>query len=735
MKARLSLFLRNYIMIATLIAIFSLILPVLAQSQDRKPLYESFRAGKMEQAGSVFQELPESFKLSDAGLPLEQVLDNYEQLNELMAQARQKEYDQLSDDLEKSLKKAKWQDSLLAISKEHDFAADEKSKLEKQLADDSQKFWLEALADLFEIHSFCERMEFTSTVDPAVKAEIVERGLAIGTELEAAGKGLDAYSKALAFIGEITGEPNKYDQMQEELQRKAINEATYIPDPNSEGITWQERRKEITLEIIEKALAELQANYVEVPNFQQMLIEGIEYCMLLAQTDKIEQAFPVMADADKKGIYLLQLKTLQRKLRELPRESCDFNKCRQVITEIMQINSSTLELPTNVILAEFGEGLTQATDTYTHIVWPQAVEDFRKSMTNVFSGIGVVIDKNEEGYIIADSLISYDAPACKAGIDANDVIISVDGKETKDMTTERAIDFITGPDGTDVKLMVMRKGFNEPREFIVTRKQIVVPTVKGVTRDIMGDWEYFLDEEKTVGYLRLTSFSGETAGHLLSDIARLKAQGMKALVLDLRSNPGGYLETAVDIVNFFIKEGVIVSSRYRLADGYEDIRMARPSRCFDSEIPLVILVNSASASASEIVSGSLKDNGRALIVGTKTYGKGSVQNVIKLGFTDAELKLTIARYYLPGGRCVQRDTKDKLNKDFGVSPDVTVELTLEQLKAWAKATRDADTLHHPSTPREERNWDIWTVNELLEADPQLKTALLILKGQVLSSQQ
>ena len=701
-------------------------------------LVKDFGSGKLDSIANNWQSVSETDKVSPVGIKIQDIVDKYSELSGEIQKARKESYNELVADMEKSLQKARWQDELLTISKKYDFDDEDKVKLETQLTDDSQEYWLETLQNLFAVHAFCERMDMTEDIDPDLKQSIIDKGLEIGNSLEEQGKGLDAYSKALAFVGELTNQPNKYDEMHDELQRKAIIEATYVPDPNSDSVTWEERRKEITMDIIEQALADMASNYVEEPDYKAMVLKGIEYCQMLAKTDNLEKTFTNLNDEDKKSVYSLKLKTLGRKMREIPKEDFNFNKCRQAINELLDINKASLEFPSNVMLAEFGEGMFDAVDTYTYIIWPQAVEDFRKTMTNVFSGIGVVIKKNEEGYIVADSLISYESPACIAGMDANDVIIAVDGKETKDMTTEKAIDLITGPDGTDVVLTVKRDGTDETKDYTVTRKRIIVPTVKGLTRDIMGDWVYFLDEEKTVGYLRITNFSGETALHLLQDMAKLKSEGMKAMVLDLRSNTGGYLNSAVDIVNFFVKEGKIVSVKYRMGEGgaEEDIKMARPSRNFDPDMPLVVLVNSVSASASEIVSGSLKDNGRALIIGTQTYGKGSVQNVQKLGFTtEAELKITIAKYYLPNGRCVMRDMKDKLNKDYGVEPDVKVELTADQIEAWAKAVRDADTLHRPDIPRADRHWDVWTVDEMLDVDPQLQTALLILKGQVVTKEQ
>ncbi len=686
--------------------------------------------GKLEKAIELWDTVPEAEKVSSDGIIVSDIIKNYQSITDILMQAREKDQKKYHVELDKAYQKALWQEKLLETSKSFDFEAEEKTEQETKLAEDTDKYWLESLVKLYDVHAFSKRMDMDEGVNPDTKQTIVNKCLTIAEKLETEDKELEAYNKVYFFVGEVTNQPNKYDQMYQELERMAIMEATYVNDPNSEGVTWEERRKDITLDIIYIALATIDMDYVESPPYQNMIEKGIDFCLLLTQTDKIDNTFEQLKDEDNESIFRLKLKTLQKKLRNTSVESINYNECVKYLAEILKINSTTLELPNNVIMAEYTEGMFDALDTHTSIVWPQAVENFRKQMTNEFSGIGVIIKKNDEGYIVADSLISYQSPACIAGLDAGDVIMKVDGKPTNDLTTEKAIDLITGPDGTDVVLTVMREGFEEPKEFTVTRRNIVVPTVKGISRDMMGDWNHFLDEQKQIGYVRLTNFSGNTAESMLSIMTNLKKQGMKAMVLDLRSNTGGYLQTAVEIVNYFISEGRIVSSKHRIGGDNEDVYDAKPSRVFDEEMPLVVLVNSVSASASEIVSGALQVRDRAIVVGTQTYGKGSVQTIRNVGFTPAEIKMTIAKYYLPDGRCVHRDPKDKLNKDYGVIPNVKVELTTEQITDWAEMVRNADTLHRHDIPAENRNWDVWTVDEVLNVDPQLQTAKLILEAQV-----
>jgi len=352
-------------------------------------------------------------------------------------------------------------------------------------------------------------------------------------------------------------------------------------------------------------------------------------------------------------------------------------------------------------------------------------------MTQEFSGIGILINKNAEGLLKVESPLE-DSPAYRAGLDADDTIIAIDGKSTANMTLEMAVSLITGPENTDVVLTIERKGLDKPRDFRITRQRIVVQTVKGLCRDQLGRWKYFVDEDRRIGYVRLTNFTGETPRRLKQVLEDLKAAGMKGLILDLRYNSGGYLNGAVEVSDYFLDSGLIVSTRPDRPSDIEQFDYATKKRTIDARLPMVVLINGASASAAEIVSGALKDHGRAVIVGTRSYGKGSVQQIQQLLPSVARLKLTIAYYFLPNGGRVNRDPHDKTNKNYGVEPDVTVELVGKQAEEYLKVRREASILHRSSQPDDARAWAIYTPEELLDSDPQLKVALLCMRARLLA---
>jgi carboxyl-terminal processing protease len=379
--------------------------------------------------------------------------------------------------------------------------------------------------------------------------------------------------------------------------------------------------------------------------------------------------------------------------------------------------------------AEFAEGMYEGVDSYTYAVWPADTEEFRKDMTSEFSGVGIVINK-VAGQLKVDSLLE-DAPAFRVGLDAGDSIVEIDHQSTANITLQMAVRRITGKRGTDVVLTIDREGFAEPRDFTITRDHIVVKTVKGLYRDVKGGWQYFVDPDEGIAYVRLTNFVAESHKSMIKILKSLKDQGMRALILDLRGNGGGFLSSAVEFVDSFVDEGTIVSTRGRIKR-LGSIENATTRGTFDADLPLVVLINSASASASEIVSGSLKDHGRALIVGTRSLGKGSVQQIQRLRPSDAELKLTIAYYYLPSGRRVHRDPKDRLNKDYGVEPHISLELTGEHIKEMYKVRREAGILHLNGYKDGESDWHSYTPEEMLASDAQLNMAVLCLRGELVA---
>jgi len=310
------------------------------------------------------------------------------------------------------------------------------------------------------------------------------------------------------------------------------------------------------------------------------------------------------------------------------------------------------------------EGLMSELDPFSVYIPASRQEDFDRMLEGSFKGVGIQLEEKEDGQIEVVSPIDG-SPAFKAGVMAGDIILKVNGESIDGLKLPDLVKKITGPLGTEVKLTVKHLVGNEA-ELTMTREEIIVPTVKGFQRLEDTTWDYYICDDPKIAYLRITQFTPDTFARVKEVLDELLAQGMKGLLLDLRFNPGGRLDQAIQVVDLFIDKGVIVSTKGR----------ARPEQIVEARepgtlpyFPMIVLVNEHSASASEIVAGSLMDNGRAVVLGQRSYGKGSVQEVVPLDSKGGELKLTVAHYYLPSGRLVHRK-KDAV--DWGVQPQIVV---------------------------------------------------------------
>ncbi|MEM9915287.1 MAG: S41 family peptidase [Planctomycetota bacterium] len=363
-------------------------------------------------------------------------------------------------------------------------------------------------------------------------------------------------------------------------------------------------------------------------------------------------------------------------------------------------------------------------DPYTQYFPQEEFEAFQDNVNAEFTGIGAEVTIENNRLHIVTPL--EDSPAWKAGVMAGDTVMAIEGEDTLNMPINEAIKKLKGPAGTDVTITV-RHANGEDATLTITRAKIEVQTVRGFKRDADHRYNYFLDPVNKVGYVRLTQFSERTTPEVAEALQGLKDQGVRAVILDMRYNPGGLLNAAVDISDMFLDEGqTIVSVRGR----------AVPEKVYEStsdtllpDIPVVVLANPFSASASEIVAGALADNGRALFVGERTFGKGSVQQVKLLDGTNAgALKITNAYYYLPSGRNIHRRTDAE---KWGVDPsdNAYIPMNPDQRRERLEARRANDIINaengngsdEPVTP----DW----VNETLK-DPQLAAALTAVLGKL-----
>ena len=382
------------------------------------------------------------------------------------------------------------------------------------------------------------------------------------------------------------------------------------------------------------------------------------------------------------------------------------NELRTFAEVFERIRGSYVEPVDDATLLENAiRGMLEGLDPHSAYLTPEDYTGLQDSTEGQFGGLGIEVGQ-EDGFLKVVSPID-DTPAAEAGIEAGDLIIKIDDQPVKGMSLMDAVDSMRGEPGSEVRLTLVR-GEGRPFEVTLTRAIIKVKSVK--TEDL----------EPGYVYLRITQFQINTGDEVRAAINRLNTNGqLKGLVLDLRNNPGGVLQAAVEVVDSFVDSGLIVYTKGRLSNA--EMRFNATSSNPSGSVPLVVLINGGSASASEIVAGALQDLGRGVIMGTDSFGKGSVQTVLPLN-NDRALKLTTALYYTPSGRSIQAQ---------GIVPDIRVDrghLTVDECEV---GFREADLAGHinnasgnerptGSEPKPERS--------LLDDDYQLTQALSLLKG-------
>ena len=373
-------------------------------------------------------------------------------------------------------------------------------------------------------------------------------------------------------------------------------------------------------------------------------------------------------------------------------------------------------------------------DPYTTYYDPETLARFRQETNAEFRGIGVQIRENRTkgGLEVVTPLKG--SPAYEAGILAGDLITSVtrdedaQGKKlpvpelipTKGMSTNDAVKIIQGKAGTAVKLTIEREGADKPLEFEIKRRIIDVETVMGFRRNAKDDWDYMIDPVNKVCYVRVTTFARKTYRDLLTAVRKLNRQGINGFILDLRFNPGGLLTSAVEVSDLFIDDGLIVTIKPRV--GKETPYIGEHEGSY-LNFPMVCLVNNLSASGSEIVAACLQDHERAIIMGERSYGKGSVQNIQP--FEGGELKFTTASYWRPSGKNINKSsTGGKEDEDWGVlpNPGFRIDLTDKERDQLYEHQHDAEIIPRKDLPSKEKKTDF--------KDRQLEMALEYLRGQI-----
>ena len=346
---------------------------------------------------------------------------------------------------------------------------------------------------------------------------------------------------------------------------------------------------------------------------------------------------------------------------------------------------------------------------------------FKRQIEGKFGGLGMNVEIDEDSKRLKVVAPMVGTPAYQGGVMAGDIVMEVDGTSTEGLTLDKAIELLQGQPGTPIRLQVLHEASEKAETLTLTRAIIEVPSVMGDKRKANDEWDFMLDPARKIGYIRITNFIQNTVDEIKAALKELEAQGMKGLVVDLRDDPGGLLSAAVEISDLFVEAGKIVSTRGRNTP--EKTYEARKDGTYTG-FPMVVMVNHNSASASEILAACLQDHDRALVVGERSFGKGSVQNILDLEDGDSVLKLTVATYWRPSGKNIHKFKNAKDSDEWGVSPSPGLEVKLgpQEYADWFLARRERDFVSSHNQPKAAKAGD----KSKTYADKQLDKSLAVL---------
>jgi carboxyl-terminal processing protease len=374
-----------------------------------------------------------------------------------------------------------------------------------------------------------------------------------------------------------------------------------------------------------------------------------------------------------------------------------------------RVRADYVERPDDAKLVEYAiNGMLNGLDPHSSYMDPKSFKDMQIQTRGEFGGLGIEVTM-EDGLVKVVAPID-DTPAAKAGVMANDIITHLDDDQVQGLTLNQAVEKMRGPVNTKIRLKIMRKGADKPVEVTIVRDII---RVRSVRQRIEGE---------DIGFIRISQFNEQTNENLKRAIAELSSQipadKLKGYVLDLRNNPGGLLDQAISVSDAFLEKGEIVSTRGRNAEETQRFN-ARPGDISRGK-PIIVMINGGSASASEIVAGALQDHKRATVIGTRSFGKGSVQTIIPLGSGNGALRLTTARYFTPGGRSIQAK---------GIVPDIEVlQEVPEELKARTETKGEASLRGHLKAEGQEETGSQSYIPPDPKNDKALSLALDLLRG-------
>ncbi|MBQ62667.1 MAG: peptidase S41 [Gammaproteobacteria bacterium] len=408
------------------------------------------------------------------------------------------------------------------------------------------------------------------------------------------------------------------------------------------------------------------------------------------------------------------LLTMQVIASENPAEEVDptlpprlpLNELRVFAEAFDRVSSAYVEeIDDRTLLENAIKGMLSQLDPHSAYLDRTSFSDLQETTTGNYGGLGLEVGM-ENGFVKVIAPMD-DTPAAKAGIESGDLIIELDNKPVKGMSLAEAIKAMRGDAGTELTLTIVREGQSVPKELVIVREVIQVASVR---HRLLEDG---------YGYLRIAQFQSKTGTEVEQAVEKLVEEGkLSGLIIDLRNNPGGVLQSAVEASDVFVSEGLLVYTSGRLSN--TDLKFNATTPDATDGVPIVVLVNEGTASASEIVAGALQDHGRAVIMGTNTFGKGSVQTILPLNNKKA-IKLTTALYFTPNGRSIQAE---------GIVPDIWVDRsTVTKLKSNPWRVKEKDLPGHLTNAEGESNDEPVNENvELAAQDYQLNEALVLLKG-------
>ncbi|MBI1248918.1 PDZ domain-containing protein [bacterium] len=498
------------------------------------------------------------------------------------------------------------------------------------------------------------RIPDEARIDDAAFREVI----ANGEQLERQGRwgeALTHYEDALRLHGHDTSVQRKANlaRLHYDVGRRYTDQS-YVR-------SVQQMTREDALKLYDEVLRKIQSSYVDSPRWSEVSREGLKQLDVALKEDAFNRKNLKSVDQNRID-QIRQMLNANVKWQDVttPQQAVE---TANYAAELMWQNLGVA--PTATIL-EFACGTAATLDPYTSFLTQDQLTEVYSQIEGNFVGLGVELKADSGNLLIVHAIDG--SPAHQAGIRSGDRIVAVDGQRTEVVSTDKAADMLKGPIGSTVRVTILSPN-QQPREVVVRRDRVEVPSVDNI---------HLVDQQSKIGYLKITSFQKNTPADLSRALWQLHRDGMRALVIDLRGNPGGLLTASVDMVDLFVEQGTIVSTRGRNAREDFDYTAHMPGTW---RVPLVVLIDSNSASASEIFAGAIRDHRRGTVVGQRSYGKGSVQGIFPLATGGTGLRLTTAKFFSPSGRAISRN---------GVLPDVNVRVAAKPSLTEVKTTQNGD---------------------------------------------